>query len=88
MLGQVRVDVDGGTENGGTMDESRGIRCREPTIWDWTGWTRRGLILLCPEKVSKRKGAVVKIRHTLLDVYDAVDDAVWGLKLDAAWEDK
>ncbi len=51
---------------------------REPTIWDWTGWTRRGLILLCPEKVSKRKGAVVKIRHTLLDVYDALPDVYFS----------
>ena len=47
----------------------------EPTVWDWKGWTRRGRILLCPEKVTSRKGATVKIVHPILEVYDTLPDA-------------
>jgi len=50
----------------------------EPTVWDWKGWTRRGRILLCPEKVSERKGATVKILHPIMEVYDTVPDAYFA----------
>ena len=42
----------------------------EPTVWDWLGWARRGRILLCPEKVTTRKGGTVKILHPIMEVYD------------------
>ena len=44
----------------------------QPTIWDWTGWTRRGRILLCPEKAAQRKGATLRILHPILEVYDSL----------------
>jgi hypothetical protein len=47
----------------------------EPTVWDWKGWTRRGRILLCPEKVTSRKGATLQILHPILEVYDTLPDA-------------
>ncbi len=47
----------------------------EPTVWDWKGWTRRGRILLCPEKVSERKGTTVKILHPMMEVYDSLPEA-------------
>jgi hypothetical protein len=47
----------------------------EPTVWDWKGWTRRGRILLCPEKVTTRKGAALKIFHPIMEVYDTLPDA-------------
>ena len=47
----------------------------EPTVWDWKGWTRRGRILLCPEKVTHRKGATLKILHPIMEVYDTLPDA-------------
>lgn len=50
----------------------------EPTLWDWKGWTRRGRILLCPEKVTMRKGATVKIVHPILEVYDTLPDAYFS----------
>ncbi|HEV8699899.1 MAG TPA: hypothetical protein VGV60_01360 [Candidatus Polarisedimenticolia bacterium] len=50
----------------------------EPTVWDWKGWTRRGRILLCPEKVTSRKGETVKIVHPILEVYDSLPDAYFN----------
>jgi hypothetical protein len=46
-----------------------------PTVWDWTGWARRGRILLCPEKVSARKGATLRILHPIMEVYDTLPGA-------------
>jgi hypothetical protein len=49
---------------------------KEPTVWEWKGWTRRGRVLLCPEKVSLRgEEAEVRILHPILEVYDAVPEA-------------
>src|SRR3989442_3608009 len=47
----------------------------EPTVWDWKGCTRRGRILLCPEKVTERKAATVKILHPIIEVYDTLPDS-------------
>ncbi len=47
----------------------------EPTVWDWKGWTRRGRILLCPEKVTNRKRATMKILHPIMEVYDTLPGA-------------
>ena len=47
----------------------------QPTVWDWKEWTRRGRILLCPEKASTRKGATLRILHPILEVYDALPGA-------------
>ncbi len=47
----------------------------KPTVWDWKGWTRRGRILLCPEKSTIRKGATLKIVHPIMEVYDTLPDA-------------
>jgi len=44
----------------------------QPTVWDWKGWTRRGRVLLCPEKVSTRKGATLRILHPIMEVYDTL----------------
>lgn len=44
----------------------------QPTVWDWKGWTRRGRILLCPEKISMRKGSTLRILHPIMEVYDSL----------------
>jgi len=54
------------------QDDPPGSR---PTVWDWKGWTRRGRVLLCPEKISTRKGATLRILHPILEVYDALPGA-------------
>jgi hypothetical protein len=46
-----------------------------PTFWEWKGWTRRGRLLLAPEKVSARRQEVVRILHPVLEVYDSLPDA-------------
>jgi hypothetical protein len=50
---------------------------KTPTVWEWRGWTRRGRILLSPEKVSPRPGEDVRILHPVMDVYDALSDACY-----------
>jgi len=44
----------------------------QPTVWDWKGWTRRGRVLLCPEKISARRGATLRILHPIMEVYDTL----------------
>jgi len=48
---------------------------KEPTMWDWKGWSRHGRILLSPEKVSVRREPRVRILHPVLEVYDTLPDA-------------
>ncbi len=47
----------------------------QPSVWDWKGWARRGRIMLCPEKVTIRKGATLKILHPIMEVYETLPDA-------------
>jgi len=46
----------------------------EPTVWDWKGWTRRGRILLCPEKAKEGKSPATKILHPIMEVYDTLPE--------------
>jgi len=46
----------------------------QPTVWDWNGWLRRGRILLCPEKVTVKKGATLKISHPVMEAYDTLPE--------------
>jgi hypothetical protein len=54
------------------QDDPPGSR---PTVWDWKGWTRRGPLMLAPQKVSVRKDGTVTISHPVMDVYEALPDA-------------
>ncbi len=54
------------------QDDPPGSR---PTAWDWKGWTRRGSLMLAPEKVSVRKDGTVRISHPVMDVYEALQEA-------------
>ncbi|MFQ5878077.1 MAG: hypothetical protein ACE5JH_10390 [Acidobacteriota bacterium] len=47
---------------------------RPPTAWAWRGWTRRGRILLSPEKVLLGGRDEVRILHPVLEVYDTLPD--------------
>lgn len=47
----------------------------EPTVWDWKDWTRRGRVLLCPEKVKEGKSPATRILHPIMEVYDTLPDA-------------
>lgn len=45
-----------------------------PTVWEWKGWTRKGGIMLAPEKVSPRREEDVRILHPVMEVYRALPD--------------
>ncbi|MBI4169598.1 MAG: hypothetical protein HY510_06645 [Acidobacteria bacterium] len=51
---------------------------REPTVWDWKGWTLCGRILLSPEKVSERREQTIRILHPVLEVYEALPDVYFA----------
>jgi len=48
---------------------------QKPTEWAWTGWTRKGSILLSTEKTTLRQDGPVRIHHPVLEVYPALPDA-------------
>lgn len=47
-----------------------------PTVWDWKGWTKKGSILLAPERVSPTEPA--KIHFPVLGVLDGVPDEAFS----------